>query len=342
LEKNNGQKDGAIRTQRSSAYGSVRSWSHRRRIVIAIILIGITVAAAIEIIARSYLTSRFHGRDPWSFYYPLLPALNRIDHRNDTVKIGVFGSSVTATATITERIQSQIRSDVRVPIRVYNLSYIGGTIQDAYYLYKWAKQQRFWGIVVYQVAGELRMNRYLDRVDADYANLSWFRRRRDVDRFYCPWYQTPCAVAHLITTFREKRGQLYARWNMNDGDFTHADSTTRNVGMHAFMETYRKIINIARERQERVFGLSAAYSDPLRQADFARLAGEYSDSIRSLMHSNGMPFVDISELTNNSELFTNYYHLTAAGQERFCAIVSRAIVREYYRMHYASARSKVF
>ena len=282
----------------------------------------------VEIFARFFLQNRYHGIDPYIFYYPKLKSVRAINYSPDTLKIALLGSSVTATEIISHSIKAELENTLHSPVRVYNLSYIGGTIQDAWYLYKWTGKSIFQGIIIYQGIGELRMNRYFEKVPSDFSSISWFRRRQDVDRFYSPYFQTPCAIAYMLTTRLEKAGKIHTNWNLGNGAFTVANNSSKNVGIDAFTKTYRKLIRLAHSRKEHVFALSFAFSDTLNQPAFKRLADEYTDSIRAVAKDSST-FVDMSDLTNRHALFSEFYHLTQEGQILFSTIAAKKISAQF-------------
>lgn len=287
-------------------------------------LLALALAAGLviaEISARIFLRHRYHGQDPHEFYYPQVARMKGIGLDRDTVNIGILGSSVTSPAFIPKCIEKKLAASLKRPVHVFNLSYIGGTIGDSYYMYKWLGYPRFNAIIVHEGIGELRLNKYLREVEPDFSNLTWFRRRLDVDRYYHSFFQLPGALAYMRTSRLEKRKRIFTEWNYETDEGYPMTDSTRNVGIAAFTATYRDLIRIAGARHESIFAVSISYNDSLRRPKYMELAEEYNDTLKSLMARYHGSYVGISDLINRPGLYRDPYHFNMEGQERLCGCI---------------------
>lgn len=307
---------------------------HTARVWIVSLLILGTAICCIELKARSYIGERYRREDPFVFYYPQLAGLRRISYCADTLKIGIFGSSVTSGPIMKRALEERIQKQYAKPVRVFNISMISGILQDTYYIYKWAHERKFWGIVIVQGIGELRMNHQLESVEPDFANITWFRRRLDVDRYYNSVYRTPCALAYILTTQMEKRGLLYRDWLTSQAAYRPLDEHTPNVALEAFSQTYSRILDIAADRGEKVFLVSVFYDrqryDPKARPYYERALAEYNDTIHALAQRKKNVWIDATALCDSTRLYDDFEHLNIDGREALCEIIAGPISRELH------------
>jgi hypothetical protein len=299
----------------------------KKGIILGIILTFTGGLVVSEISARIFLKSRYHGQDPHEFYYPQVARMKGIGLSGDTLNIGILGTSVTATAFIPRCIETKLQSSLKRPVNVFNLSYIGGSIADAYYMYKWLEYPMFNAIIVHQGVGELRLNKYLKHVEPDFSNLSWHRRRLDVDRYYFKYFQLPCALAYAFTSKMEKSNRIFTNWNYESDEGYPMTDSTKNVGIEAYAATYRDLIRIAKERNESIFAVSISFNDSLRRAKHLELISEFNDTLKNLMARNASVYIDISQLVNQPQLYSNPYHFNLEGQEKLCDCIIRDMLK---------------
>ena len=303
----------------------IRSTAFKRILFIA--ALGLVLAEIAEWRARIFLSERFHGVDPRVFYYPKLAHAGDLAYSRDTLNVAILGSSVTSQGIFPDCLQAKLDSALAKPVAVYNLSYIGSTIRDAYLIYKWLGSHKFDAIVIHQAIGDMRLNQYLDTVAADYANLTWFRRREDVERYYHPWFQLPCAVAWGFTSRAERRQELFRDWNYRGDAGRGTGAGSVNVGLAAYRDAYAGLLDQAHRRSEMAFCVSLAYRDTARNPFYPPLVREFNQAIAGVAAAHGGVFIDVSGLIGRDSLYTDLHHLNPEGLRIMAGMVAEGMVR---------------
>jgi hypothetical protein len=301
----------------------------------------LAIAVFIELSSRNFLKGRFHDYDPHVFYYAQVAGLRRIHDSPDTITIGLFGSSVTAKESIPRILQNEVDRYSDQPVRVYNVSAAYATMADSYFKYRWAGKRRFDFAVFDHDPVFFRFNSLRRAVGGRCEDFSWFRRRMDVDRWYHPGFQTPCAIAYRYTTLLERLGLLYLDWPAKHFPLPLTD-TTRNVALPAYIYYVNQLSAVARQRHERMavtlFPYQRSGIVPRLSKKYDALVEEYNDATLALAKKNGFVAIDLRPLSDSSDCFMDSFHFNDKGDTLYARAVAAALRAEILRPSSQSRR----
>ncbi len=285
----------------------------------AFIIAGILCAGGcFEWMARSHIERRFHHTDPRVFVVPRLKSMKRITYSPDTLQIALFGTSITSSPSLARRLKEELAVYFTKPIRMYNLSFVGGSIMDSYYLYNWASERRFDIVLSHHTYGAFRLNKEVPYTNKSVTNISWFRRRQALDRYGDLPVRFPLALSMLLIDRLERRGRIYTDWNISGRRELAAEDIRDNVGLAPFAHFYRKLINVARKRKECIIALTHSYPP----AAAIEWLPQYHEAIVDL----GVPMIDIQPFMQQKVYYKDdLCHWTNEGRQRFAVIVAREL-----------------
>lgn len=206
---------------------------------------------------------------------------------------------------------------------VINLSEMGSTIADSWYLYKWLDKRLFDIVLIHHAIHEYRLNFQVRSTNEEFDNISWFRRKRDVDMWYTTWTKTPLMLAYRYTSFLEKKGTCYTGWSYwKRDDVIDWRNVKSNICLPGYTNYIKRFIECAHRRKEQIFFINLAYAsnenhDTARANHSRPLLEEYNDTLESVVKRSGAGFIDVSEMTGHSVYFKDGLHMSEKGIECF-------------------------
>lgn len=305
-----------------------------KTVILITVLAIIGGLTGLEAWSRSFIERQYHG-DPRIHFYPQLKKLRLKTRSPDTLSVGVFGSSITQTEAFSGLLSRAAARKYGKPARVYNLSEMGASIQDAYYLYRWMDRSIFDIVIVHHAIHSFKLNFSIESTDDDCSNISWYRRKTDVDRYYRSCYQTPFALAYLYTSCLEKKGRLFTDWSYwkRTRERSPEQGLRSNVALGSFRKYLGRFITLAESRHESPLILSHVFlQEPGRFAyrgeEEARLYGEFNSAMAEIAGHHGAVMIDLSGMAEDSGNFSDGMHFTLTGNSRCADIIENRLPRE--------------